>query len=60
MNEYAKYFDSNDKYINLLVQDEKPLQKYNEIWDKINNLLKEEFDWEAVYKDKYKDKYINK
>ena len=44
MNEYAKYFDSNDKYINLLVQDEKPLQKYNEIWDKINNLLKEEFD----------------
>ena len=29
------------------------LQKYNEIWNKISNLLKKGFDSEPVYNDKY-------
>ena len=31
MYEYIKYFDNNNKYINLLVHDIKLLNKYNEI-----------------------------
>ena len=29
MNEYAKYYDNNNKYINLLVHDGKSLKEYN-------------------------------
>ena len=29
------------------------LQKYNEIWNKISNLLKKAFDSKPVYNDKY-------
>ena len=49
MNGYVKYFDSNNKYINLLVHDKELLKKYNEIWDKISNLLKKEFDSRLVH-----------
>ena len=35
---YTKYFDNNNKYVNLLVNDKKLLKKYNEIWDKIKDL----------------------
>ena len=35
MNEYTKYFGKNDKYMNLLVKDEKTLKKYLKIWNKI-------------------------
>ena len=40
INGYTKYFDYNNRYINLLVHDTKLLKKYNEIWHKISNLLK--------------------
>ena len=40
MNGCVKYFDSNNKCINLLVYDKELLKKYNEIWDKLSNLLK--------------------
>ena len=40
MNGYVKYFDSNNKYMKLLVHDKELLKKYNAIWDKISNLLK--------------------
>ena len=36
---YNKYFKDN-KGMNLLVHDKELLEKYNEIWDKIGNLLK--------------------
>ena len=39
MNGYTKYFDNN-KYMNLLVHDKELLKKYNEIWDKVSNILK--------------------
>ena len=39
--------------MNLLVHDKKLSTNYNEIWDKISNLFKKEFDTEPVYNDKY-------
>ena len=43
--------------MNLLIRDEKLLKKYNTVWDKLNNLVKKEFNSELVYNDKYtKDK----
>ena len=53
MNGRIKCFDSNNKCINLLVQDIELLKKYNEIWDKISNLIKKVFNSETVYNDKY-------
>ena len=53
MNGRIKCFDSNNKRINLLVQDIELLKKYNEIWDKISNLIKKVFNSETVYNDKY-------
>ena len=52
MNAYAKYFDKNSKYINLLVNDEKILEKYSEIWNKIKSLIRKELNSEQVYNDK--------
>ena len=40
ISEYVKYFDNSNKYIEFLVHDKELLQKYNEILDKISNLLK--------------------
>ena len=48
MNEYAKYFDKKNKYMNLLVHDKELLNKYNAKWNKISNLLKVEFDSDPV------------
>ena len=53
MNAYAKYFDKNSKYMNLLVHDKEILEKYVEIWNKIKILVKKEFNSETVYNDKY-------
>ena len=53
MNAYAKHFDKNNKYINLLVNDKEILKKYSEIWNKIKSLIKKDFNSEPVYNDKY-------
>ena len=39
MTAYAKYFDKNSKYMNLLVNDKEILKKYSEIWNKIKSLI---------------------
>ena len=35
MNAYANYFDKNNKYIHLSVNDKEILKNYSEIWNKI-------------------------
>ena len=35
MNAYTKYFDKNNKYINLSISDKKILEKYSDIWNEI-------------------------
>ena len=52
---YVKHFNSN-KTITFKVSDNKLLNKYKKIWEKVNNLLNIEFDSEPVYGDV--DKYI--
>ena len=41
------------KYISFLIQDDESLEKYNEIWEKIKNILKNKFDSEPIYYEKY-------
>ena len=53
MNGYIKYFDSNKKYMNLLVHYKELLKICKAIWDKISSLLKKKFDSELVYDNKY-------
>ena len=53
VNVYAKYFDENNKWTNLIVKDEETLKKYNKRWSKIKSFSKREFDKETVYNDKY-------
>ena len=55
MTDYVKHFDSN-KTMSFKVSDNKLLKKYNNIWEKISNLLSIKFDSKPVYGDN--DKYI--
>ena len=52
MSAYRKDFDET-KYTSLLVKDDKSLEKYNEIWEKFENIPKKEFDSKIVYNKKY-------
>ena len=50
---YRKDFDES-KYMSFLIKDDHELlEKYKEIWEKIKNIVKKEFDSEPVYKEKY-------
>ena len=36
-----------------MIKDEKLFKKYNEIWEKVKNIIKKEFNSEPVYNQKY-------
>ena len=55
MTGYAKKFDDNVT-ISFKINDKQLLKKYNQIWKKVEKLLKAEFDSKRVYGDD--DKYI--
>ena len=42
MSAYRKDFDKT-KCMYFLIKDEKLLEKYNEIWKKVSNIIKKEF-----------------
>ena len=50
MTGYVKKFESNTT-MSLKVSDEQLLKKYNQIWKRVENLLKIEFDSKPVYGD---------
>ena len=52
MSAYRKPFDET-KYMSFLIKDDKLLETYNEIWEKLKNVIKKEFDCEPVYNEKY-------
>ena len=52
MSAYRKDSDET-KYISFLIKDDELFEKYNEIWGKVKNSLKKEFDSEQVYNEKY-------
>ena len=41
------------KYVSFYIKDEQLIEKYNEVWEKVKNSLKKEFDIEPVYNEKY-------
>ena len=43
MSAYRKRFDET-KYMSFLIKDNKLLEKYSEIWDKVNNIIKKGFE----------------
>ena len=52
---YAKYFDDN-KVMSFKVTDKKLLNKYNKIWEKVEELLNVKFESKPIYGED--DKYI--
>ena len=52
MSAYRRDFDKI-KCMSFLIEDEKVLEKYNEIWKKMNNIVKIEFDSKPVYNEKH-------
>ena len=52
MSAYRKDFDET-KQISFLIKDDKLLEKYNEIIEKVSKNIKKEFDTKPVYEGKY-------
>ena len=52
MSAYRRDFDKS-KCISFLIKDDKLLEKYNEFWEKLTNIIKKEFDSNSVYIGKY-------
>ena len=48
MSAYRKDFDET-KYVSFLIKDDKLLEKCYEIWEKVSNAIKKEFDSNPVY-----------
>ena len=55
MTGYARKFEGNTT-VSFKISDKELLKKYNQIWKRVEKLLKIEFDSEAVYGDN--DKHI--
>ena len=52
MSGYRKVFDET-KYMRFLIKGDELLEKYNEIWEKLKNIIKKEFGGEPIYNEKY-------
>ena len=52
MSAYRRDFDKT-KCMSFLIKDEKLLEKYNEIWKKVSNIIKKKFHSNPVYNEKY-------
>ena len=53
MSAYRKDFDETN-YLSFLIKDDELLsEKYNKIWEKVENITKKEFDSKPVYNEKY-------
>ena len=52
MTAYKKDFDET-KYVPFLITDDKWWRKYNEIWEKVTNIIYKELDSDPVYNKKY-------
>ena len=53
MTGYIKYFENGGKNMSFVIKDDDVLDKYNEIWDKINKTLSIKFHSMLVYDEKY-------
>ena len=53
MSGYIKYFENGGKNMSFKIEDEDVYIKYNQIWNKIKELLSVKFYSEPIYDDKY-------
>ena len=53
MSGYINYFANGGKNISFVIKDDDMLDKYNEIWNKINKTLNIKFHSTPVYDEKY-------
>ena len=53
MSGYIKYFENGGKNISFLIKDDEVWEKYNKIWDVIENKLGIKFHSEPIYEEKY-------
>ena len=53
MSGYIKYFENGGKNMSFKIEDDKVYINYNQIWNKIKELLNEKFYSEPIYEDKY-------
>ena len=51
MSAYRRDFDETN--MSFLIKNDELWQKYNEIWKKVKNSIKKEFDSEPVHNEKY-------
>ena len=52
MSAYRRDFNET-KYMYFLIKDDELLEKYNEVWEKVKNSIKKEFDSKPVCNEKY-------
>ena len=52
MRTYRRDFDKTQD-MSFLIKDDELLEKYNEIWEKVKNSIRKEFDSKPVYNEKY-------
>ena len=48
MSAFRKGFDET-KYMSFLIKGDELIEKYNEVWEKVRNIIKKEADSEPVY-----------
>ena len=53
MSGYIKYFENGGKNISFKIEDESMYVKYNQIWNRIKELLGVKFHTEPIYDDSY-------
>ena len=53
ISRYIKYFEKCCKNLSFVIKDDDVLDKYNEIWDKIKNMLNIKFHSMPAYNEKY-------
>ena len=53
MDGYIKYFENGGKNMSFKIEDDEVYIKYNQIWNKIKELLGVKFYSEPIYEDKY-------
>ena len=53
MNAYIKYFENGGKNMSFVIKDDDVLEKYNDIWSKINGELNIKFHSMPAYDEKY-------
>ena len=53
MDGYIKYFENAGKNMSFKIEDEEVYIKYNQVWNKIKELLSVKFYNEPIYEDKY-------